>query len=131
MNIGPTGFSNERRQHPRLANNIPLKISSEDEDVVTQTYNLSRTGVYCRVNKYLAPMTKLKIHLLLPLKKGGKTVTKKISCQGVVVRTEAVSGKTHYNAAIYFSDIQRKDADYIGDYVHEALEHNKVKSTVL
>ncbi len=117
--------SHERRIHPRLEDNIPLKISSEDEDLVTQSYNLSRTGVYCRISKYIAPMTKLKIHLLLPLKKSGKTVTKKISCQGVIVRTEAVTGQEHYNAAIFFSDIQHKDADHISDFIHEELDRTK------
>ena len=120
--------SHERRLHPRLEDNIPLKISSEDEDLVTQSYNLSRTGVYCRISKYIAPMTKLKIHLLLPLKKGGKIVTKKISCQGVIIRAEAVTGEEHYNAAIFFSDIHQKDADHISDFIHEEMDQTKSAS---
>lgn len=115
----------ERRQHPRLKNNIPLKISSEDGDVVTETWDLSRTGVYCRANKYFEPMTKLKIHLLLPMKKTRRTVTKKICCQGVVVRVEAVPDTEYYNTAIFFNDVQQKDADVISDYVSDELEKKK------
>ena len=70
-------------------------------------------------------MTKLKIHLLLPMKKNNRTVTKKISCQGIVVRTEAVPGQNYFKTAIYFSHIQHKDADYISDYIQE--EFDKVK----
>ena len=117
----------DRRKHPRVDNNIPVKISSEEADFVTETRNLSRTGAYCRVNKFVEPMTKLKIHLLLPLKKNGKTVTKKISCKGIVVRSEPVPGHDYYHAAIYFSDIQKKDADYISDYVHEEITKDKKK----
>ena len=95
----------ERRKHPRLEGNIPVKICSDEFDLVTETANLSRTGSYCKVDKYIEPMTKLKIHLLIPLKKGQKIVTKKISCDGVVVRTESVPGQPYYNVAIYFSDI--------------------------
>ena len=114
----------ERRKHPRLEGNIPVKICSDEFDLVTETANLSRTGSYCKVDKYIEPMTKLKIHLLIPLKKGQKIVTKKISCDGVVVRTESVPGQPYYNVAIYFSDINVKDADYITDYVKTALMHN-------
>ena len=115
----------ERRGHPRIEDNIPLKISSEEGDVVTETWNLSRSGVYCRVNKYIDPMTKLKIHLLLPLKQNKKTLTKKILCQGVVIRTEAVPGTKLYNTAIFFNELQHKDADYISDFVNERMEHKK------
>src|SRR5436190_23622225 len=93
----------DRRQHPRIDKNVPLKISTADIELVTETKNLSRTGVYCRVNKYIEPMTKLKIHLLLPIKKGTKTTTKKITCHGVIVRIEPVSKENNeYSVAIYF-----------------------------
>jgi hypothetical protein len=115
----------ERRQHPRLEGNIPVKICSDDFDIVTETGNLSRTGSYCKVDKYIEPMTKLKIHLLIPLKRGQKIVTKKISCDGVVVRTESVPGQPFYNVAVYFSDIHSKDADYIAEYVKTALTHKE------
>lgn len=118
----------ERRKHPRIGNTIPLKISSEDADFVTETYNLSRTGAYCKVNKYVQPMTKLKIHLLIPVKKNNRMVTRKISCQGIVVRTEPVAGQSFFKTAIFFSDIQHKDADYISDYIHEELEKQKAIS---
>ncbi len=115
----------ERRKHPRLGNTIALKISSEEADFVTETYNISRTGAYCKVNKYVQPMTKLKIHLLLPTKKSNRIITRKISCQGIVVRIEPTPNQPFFNTAIYFSDIQQKDADSISDYIHEELEkHN-------
>jgi len=115
----------DRRRDPRIDNNIPLKISSHDSDLVTETWNLSKSGVYCRVTQYVEPMTKLKIHLLLPVQKNGRRTTKKITCQGIIVRIEDVPGEAYYNAAVFFSDIQAKDADYISDFVHEELEKNQ------
>ena len=118
--------ASERRQHPRIDKNIPLKISTADIDLVTETKNLSRTGVYCRVNKYIAPMTKLKIHLLLPVKKGAKTTTKKISCSGVIVRSEAISkDNDEFSVAIYFNDIPTRDADAIADYIEKFFKPAK------
>ena len=119
--------SSERRQHPRVDKNVPLKISTDDAELVTETKNISRSGAYCRVNKYIEPMTKLKIHLLLPFKKGSKTTTKKITCQGVVVRAEPLPGNKEFNAAIYFNDLTSRDADCIAEYINTVLKPGKIK----
>lgn len=111
----------DRREHPRLLKNIPLKISGTDFDIVSETKNLSRSGAYCRVSKYLEPMTKLKIHLLLPFKQNNKIITKKVSCDGIVVRTESIVGEEAYNVAIYFSDIQKRGSDTIAEFVNTLL----------
>lgn len=111
----------ERRRHPRLEKNIPLKLCCGDFDIVTETQNLSRTGAYCRVNKFVEPMTKLKICLLLPLKRNNRTVTKKVNCQGIIVRTESVPGQDFFNMAIFFNDIQTRDADTIAEFVDMTL----------
>jgi len=66
----------DRRKYPRTQGNIPVKIYSDDFDVVTETKNLSRAGVYCQVDKYIEPMTKLNIHLLLSSKKRGEDANK-------------------------------------------------------
>ncbi len=116
----------ERRRHPRLEGNIPLKICSDEFDLVTETQNLSCSGAYCRVNKYLEPMSKLKIHLLLPIKKYNKVTTKKISCQGVIVRSESVPGEPYFNVAIFFNDIQQRDVDSLNAYILSVLEQRKV-----
>jgi hypothetical protein len=117
--------ASERRRSPRLEHVVPLKLSSGDIEIVTETRNLSSSGVYCRVNSYIEPMTKLKIHLLLPVKKNNRVSTKRISCQGVVVRTESVPNADHFNAAIFFNDIQPKDIRALADFVEQMLEENK------
>ena len=111
----------DRRQYPRLKGNVPVKIYSEDFDFVTETQNVSRTGVYCQVNKYIEPMTKLKIHLLLSCKKDGKVMSEKVSCQGVIVRTESIPGEDVFNIAIYFNDIKPRDAERIAAFVDLTL----------
>lgn len=123
--VSEQGPSQDRRQHPRLENNIPIKIFTDDGDIVTETANISRSGIYCKVDKFINPMTKLKISLLIPLRKNGKSTTKKITCEGAVVRSEeAEDEKEAYNVAIFFQDISRRDADHIADYVDSFLEHD-------
>ena len=109
----------DRRKHPRLENNIPIKICQEEGDIVTETRNISRAGVYCRIQKSLPLMTKLGIHLLLSFKKNGKSVTKKIFCQGVVVRVEPIKQDNAYYAAIFFNDISAKDTQCIAEYMQK------------
>jgi hypothetical protein len=116
----------ERRVHPRIDNNVPLKIFHEGGDIVTETGNISRSGAYCKVNKYIAPMTKFKINLLLPVKKNGKTTSKKIACEGAVVRIEPSKLNQHYNVAIFFNDISQRDAESIADYVSSCLEKEEI-----
>lgn len=117
-----TPSNSERRKHPRLESQIPLKISSEDFDIVTETANLSCAGAYCRVNKNLEPMTKLKIHLLLPLRKRNKVVTKKVSCEGIIVRSDPAKEGNYFNVAIYFNDIEQKDLSNLSDYINAMLD---------
>lgn len=120
----PKKTNSERRRDPRLSKSIPIKICQDDGDIVTETANISRSGAYCRVNKPVAAMTKLKIHLLLPVKKGGKPSTRKITCDGVVVRVEDIPGESHKNIAVFFNDIKQRDAEAIADYVSSSLEND-------
>ena len=113
------GNFEERRKFPRLDRNIPVKICGDEFDAVTETQNVSRAGAFCRVDEYIEPMTKLKVQLLLSMRKGGKRLqTKKVACDGVVVRTEPASNNEKgYYVAIFFSDISDKDANVISDFI--------------
>ena len=122
--MSSSGFA-EKRRHQRVENSIPLKISAADADFVTESRNISCSGVYCKVDKYLEPMTKLNILLLLPIRKGNKITTKKISCGGVVVRTENILNDEGFNAAIFFNDIHARDSRALAEYVENAAAGQK------
>lgn len=117
----------ERRKYPRIEKNIPVKISGEEFDIVTETRNLSCAGTYCQVNRYLEPMSKLRIHLLLPFRKANKVITKKVTCQGVVVRVEHQPGVENFNVAIYFNEIRARDAKTIAEYVNLGSTQKKAE----
>lgn len=118
----------ERRKDPRLENNIPVKICQEGGDLVTETKNISRSGAYCCVNQYIAPMTKLKVHLLLSAPGGEKSAAKKISCEGVVVRSEPMPDEKNYSIAIFFNNIKKRDAECLSDYVKTYLQNDEIGS---
>lgn len=118
----------ERRRSPRADVSVPIKISGGEFDIVTDSKNLSASGAYCTIAQYLEPMTKLKVQLLLPFKKNGKAVTKKVTCSGVVVRTQARAGEQDFDTAIYFNEIDEKSKNAIADYVFALLYSNPAQN---
>jgi hypothetical protein len=106
----------ERRKNPRAFGNVPVKISHAAGDIVTETVNISRSGAYCKIDRYVEPMTRMKINILLPLWKNNRNTTKKVACEGVVVRTEPATGKGFFHIAVFFNEISRRDAEVVDDY---------------
>ncbi len=120
----------ERRKHRRVKRHLPLKIAEEAFDVITETVDISPSGIYCRVTRLLQPMSKVEVVFLLPSKNNGKH-TKKIRCKGVVVRSEPVilkdAERAHHNVAIFFTDISHKDQKTIESYMESGnIEEAKI-----
>lgn len=97
----------EKRRYPRVSKNLPIKIKNGDFDIITETKNVSCTGAYCQVDKYIPVFTKIKTTILLPSKT--KNATQNINCKGVVVRVEKSNNtlEQQYNIAIYFNEISK------------------------
>lgn len=120
----------ERRIDKRIKKNIPLKIKAADFDSVSETKNLSSSGIYCRIDKYIAPLTKVNMILLIPASKQAlpsKEQCKKIECEGTVVRTELINDPAEgdfYNVAIFFSQIKKSDKSCIENYVKKHIKEN-------
>lgn len=116
----------ERRGHPRTETILPLKISKRGLDVITETRNISCSGVYCRVSQPLPLMSKIGVTLLLPIYRKAKVNTEKIRCNGVVVRSEPAivqEAETAYqNVAIFFTDLSKKDKTKITQYVLQSFK---------
>ena len=106
-------------------NNISLKVKSGDIDIITQSLDISASGVYCKVEKEIPLMSRIKILLILPKSKGGPSGaarTSKIETDGVVVREHPVivNGRiNHYDVAIFFDNISTKDRESILNYIDQ------------
>lgn len=116
----------ERRKQPRTETKLPLKISKKGLDLITETRNISSSGVYCRVNKPLPLMSKIGLTLLLPICRKTKVNTEKVRCNGVVVRSEPTiireADTAYQNIAIFFTDLSKKDRDMISQYVLQSFK---------
>jgi hypothetical protein len=112
-------YTSERRGHPRILNKLPLKLNVNSRTAVTETINISASGAYCEIDMHIAPMTKLGLILFIPIRlNSGRTVTKNISCKGVVVRAEkSKSAQDRYNIAIFFTRMKAVDLKHINNYI--------------
>jgi len=110
----------ERRKHLRARRQLPLKIADKTFDIITETVDISSTGIYCRVTRLLTLMSKIEVILFVPTKTNGRHA-RKIRCKGVVVRTEPVilkdTEKAHYNIAIFFTEMSKRDQKIVESYV--------------
>ncbi|UCB56535.1 MAG: PilZ domain-containing protein [Candidatus Omnitrophota bacterium] len=118
----------ERRKYQRTQTILPLKISKKGLDVITETRNISCSGVYCRIDKPLPLMSKISLILLLPIYRRNKLNTEKVKCNGVVVRSEPVIMKeadtAYQNIAIFFTDLSKKDKEKIKQCILQSPNFN-------
>jgi hypothetical protein len=111
----------ERRKHPRLQDkNISIKLSGDGINAITQSLDVSASGVYCKVDRKIPLMTRVGITLSLPAVKGvSKAVT--MDLDGVVVREHAVKndGKIeHYDIAIFFNTLMPRERRELMEYIN-------------
>lgn len=105
----------ERRSHPRLITALPLRIKTAEFDITTSTRDISCVGAYCQIDKYLPPMTKLDIAMVLNNQPAGV----RVKCKGVVVRSEPNENK--FNIAIFFNDIAETEKEKISKFIKNLL----------
>ena len=112
----------EKRQYPRVKSDLSLKLALEGANVITKAENISASGAYCKVDKPIPLMSRIKIILLLP---SANKKSKKIDTTGVVVREHPVivSGKIlHYDVAIFFDSLSIRDKELIADHIRRKLQ---------
>lgn len=112
--------SSERRQYPRINRALPLKIAANGYQFATSTENVSCVGVYCRLDKYIPPFTKIAVKVVLPVMAEGKMKDVEVDCHGVVVRTDD-DAKGGFNIAVFFNGIQENQKKKIAQYVNQFL----------
>jgi len=112
--------SEERRRAPRLSERVAVAISDAGTELKTETKNLSASGAYCTLDRFIAPMSKLQLRFDLP--NGSRRVV--IQCAGVVVRIEPVIANTErgqYHVAIFFTELSERHRAAIGRFVRQRL----------
>ena len=108
----------ERRLHPRIDRQLPIKVAANGYDFATTTQNVSCVGAYCHITKYVPPFTRVLIRLSLPVRTRNGNKRYDVACKGVLVRTDDEPGGG-FNIAIFFNDINEGQKKKIAEYVNQ------------
>ncbi|MDD5136794.1 MAG: PilZ domain-containing protein [Candidatus Omnitrophica bacterium] len=107
----------ERRAFPRVRDEgLALQLNAGDFDTMTHTMDVSASGIYCKIDKEIPLMSRVRIKLMVPDAKTSKA----LDVDGVVVREHPVivdGVVKHYDAAIFFDNLSPKSREVIQNYI--------------
>jgi hypothetical protein len=96
----------ERRRHPRVLADLPLRLTFKDQTVETRILDLSTSGIRFATPDSLPVMSRVQIALELPTRAGAGSGTDPLAITGVVVRCDRTSRTGgHFDTAIYFEEL--------------------------
>ena len=116
----------ERRQSKRVDAQIALQLSGADEafpgeSITTESINVGAEGVYCHVGHFVAPLTKLQVTMVLPLKnKKGQVKNEIVKVQAVVVRCQPSGDENGGDRVAWFlTGLDSGTKNILDEYVHQ------------
>lgn len=102
----------ERRGTARADARLSMRLQGARTDgdvaqVVTESQNISSSGVYCLSSHYLAPLSKVDLAIVLPRLPGGRGTKDILNCEGIVVRCDAGPRRSDhaYQLACMFTEL--------------------------
>ena len=111
----------ERRTFPRVRDEgLALKLNLGDFDTMTHTLDISASGIYCKIDKEIPLMSRVRLKLMVPDSSMTDKAPKELDVDGVVVREHPViidGVIRHYDAAIFFDNLSEKNREIIQDYI--------------
>src|SRR5437879_4590028 len=115
----------ERRRSPRADARLSMRLegardAGAREQLVTESQNISASGVYCLSERFLPPLSKVNLTLVLPRFGGRRGPNELIKCEGIVVRCDPqpVNGiEKRWELACMFSDLDAARRTRLADFV--------------
>jgi c-di-GMP-binding flagellar brake protein YcgR len=114
----------ERRQELRVDARLSMRVEGAHDgsqaQVVTESQNISASGVYCLSSHFLPPLSKVQLTIVLPKMPGMARPQELIKCEGIVVRCETAAGKrtdVRYQLACMFASLASGQRERIEEFV--------------
>jgi hypothetical protein len=119
-----SGRRTERRRASRAEARVSMRVEGAPDDgartqIVTESQNISASGVYCSSPHYLAPLSKVALTLVLPRLPGGRGAKELIKCDGIAVRCEPPvrRGERCFELACMFSGLDERRRIMLEEFV--------------
>ena len=116
----------DRRQSARVDAQVALQLSGAEEgfpaeSITTESINVGAEGVYCHVGHFIAPLTKLQVTMVLPLKgRKGQVKNEVVKTRAVVVRCQpAANDEGGYRVACFFTGLDQSTRGVLEEYVKQ------------
>lgn len=115
----------ERRRMSRADAQLSMRVEGASADaalapIVTESRNISGSGVYCVSPHYVAPLSKVAVTLVLPGLPGRTPRRRLLKCEGVVVRcqNQVLTGKERaFELACSFLGLEDDTRQLLDEYV--------------
>ena len=109
------------RADARLSMRVEAGATAGAARIVTESQNISASGVYCHASHYLAPLSKVQLTIILPRVPGGPAnVQELLKCDGIVVRCEQRAtdrNGTPYELACMFTALEPTSRRRLEEFV--------------
>jgi hypothetical protein len=115
----------ERRSSERADAKLSMRVDAGaiagTTKIVTESQNISASGVYCHASHYLAPLSKVQLTIVLPRVPGGAGGSQELlKCDGIVVRCNQRVGDrsdTPYELACMFAGLDPGSRGRLEEFV--------------
>lgn len=114
----------ERRRSERVDARVSMRVEGAhaggSTQIVTESQNISSSGVYCMASHYLPPLSKVQLTLVMPRIPGHNAAQELVKCDGIVVRCELSKTRKHehqYELACMFAEIPGERRQLIDEFV--------------
>lgn len=109
------------RADARLSMRVEAGVVAGSPQIVTESQNISSSGIYCHASHYLAPLSKVQLTIVLPRVPGSEGAAQElVKCESIVVRCDQRAGdrsETPYELACMFSglepDLRRRVEEFV------------------
>lgn len=108
------------RADAKLSMRVEAGIAAGPSQIVTESQNISASGIYCLASHYLAPLSKVQLTIVLPSLPGRRDAQELVKCEGIVVRCSQRPGDkspTPYELACMFSGLDRELRSRVEEFV--------------
>lgn len=115
----------ERRVSMRVDARLSMRVEGAPDggasaQIVTESQNISASGVYCLSSHFLPPLSKVQLTIVLPKLPGRSHSQELVKCDGIVVRCEGLpqrKSETRYQLACMFSGLDRAKSELLEEFV--------------
>ena len=119
--------SAERRQHPRVPAAFALHMGDghQDGEVVSESINVSSSGLYYRSTRPVEEFTRLGLTLVFP-GAPGHAASAPVEVRAVVVRCEPSADpakRTFFDIAVCFTDVSDASRVVLNEFIASRMAH--------